>query len=102
MPGKLLYTADALSRAPTQPGKDSDLQQEVESFVREVVGTLPAFTQRLNTYRQAQAADPTCKKVIEYCRTGWPQKSFPEFVLGPYWRSRDALTLHDGLLLYNQ
>ena len=35
VPGKLLYTADALSRAP-QPVQDSELQEEAESFAEAI------------------------------------------------------------------
>lgn len=101
VPGKLLYTADTLSRAPTQQ-EDSDLQLEAESFMKEVICTLPATEQRRDIYIQEQAADSVCAEVMKYCQEGWPQKSPPNPVLGPYWRARSSLSLQNGLLLYNQ
>ena len=41
VPGKLLYTADALSQAP-QPVQDPELQEEAESFAEAKDSALPA------------------------------------------------------------
>ena len=50
VPGKLLYTADALSRAPA-PGKGSlQFEPEVEAFVEAIVTNLPATRPRLDAY----------------------------------------------------
>ena len=42
--GKLLYTADALSRAPLREDnpENSDKQAEVESFIATIIASLPA------------------------------------------------------------
>ena len=51
VPGKHLYTAETLSRAPVAGDKDDTLQKEVEVFVNAVVErSLPATEQHLNTY----------------------------------------------------
>lgn len=47
VPGKLLYTADSLSRSPLEEDADryrpqNDLHNEVEAFVNAVLVTLPA------------------------------------------------------------
>ena len=73
-PGKLLYIADTLSHAP-QPTEDHDLLDEAESFVEAIVSTLLATTQQLDAYWKAQADDPVCRKVMDYCHTQWAQKS---------------------------
>ena len=59
-PGKLLYTADTLSRAP-QPTEDHDPLDEAKSFVEAIVSTLPATTQQLDAYRKAQADDSVAR-----------------------------------------
>ena len=61
---------------------------------------LPASEQRLEEYRKAQAADPTCSEVINYCHHGWPNGSSINANIKPYWNARGELTLHDSLLLY--
>lgn len=60
VPGKEMYTADTLSRAPepAQSDKDTHLEKEVEAFVVNVVESIPASQQGRNKYRQAQLDDP--------------------------------------------
>ena len=102
VPGKLLYVADALSRAPTQGESEEELQEEVEAYVDHVtMSSIPATAARLQAYRQAQMEDAECSKVREYCQTNWPAKHSIESLLKPYWKVRGSLTLCDDLLLYN-
>ena len=103
LPGKLLYTADALSRAPCSSGdkKSQELEEEVERFIAGVTSALPATEQRLKEYCQAQERDPVCSRAAEYCQLGWPAKQTIEQELIPYWKVRSALSMHDHLLLYN-
>ena len=88
VPGKLLYTADALSRAPSPSSvNDVRLQEEAEALMELSVATLPAGEERRNEYREAQSKDSTCAKVIELCRQGWSdekQNHHPD--VRPYWR----------------
>ena len=70
VPGKLLYAADALSRAPMQGKGEEELQEEVEAYVNHVtMSSIPATTRRLEDYRQAQMEDAECSQVR---RTGQP------------------------------
>ena len=103
VPGKLLYTADALSRAPTETtGDKTDLTEVVETFIGSVTSNLPASKRRLETYRHAQADDPACAKVMEYCQSQWPKTQSaltPDLI--HYWGARNSLTVANNLLLYN-
>ena len=103
VPGKLLYTADALSRSPCAGTARSseELAEEVETYIAGVTSTLPATKQRLNQYCDTQQRDLACSRIMEYCKTGWPRKQVMEAELVPYWKVRSSLTVHDGLLLYN-
>ena len=74
VPGKYLYSADALSRAPQASVGTLDLQQEAEIYVQSVTANLPASTSRLDEYRDAQLSDRVCSKVRGYCTSGWPPK----------------------------
>ena len=59
VPGKILYAADALSRAPMPETEEDPL--EVEAFVEGITKfTLPASKERLDDYRHAQKEDPVC------------------------------------------
>ena len=103
VPGKLLYTADTLSRAPLR-GNNSDSQalekhSDAELFIATVISHLPASQPLLQVYQKAQATDPVCSRVIAHCKLEWP-KSCNNPELMPYWSIRGNLTLHNELLLY--
>ncbi len=72
VPGKQQLTADALSRAPVgKPGKeDQELVQEVESYVSNMLGTLPATPSCLQQIREAQKGDEECLLIRKYCMQG--------------------------------
>ena len=107
VPGKLLFTADTLSRAPivaTSTSSECDsleLQSEVENFAEGVIGTLPATEKRLDEYRQAQLQDPICSQVLQYCQSNWPEKHNITGNIRPYWKVRASLSICNKLLLYN-
>jgi hypothetical protein len=97
VPGKFLYAADALSRAPThhmQHSREEELQEEVEAYVNSItLPSIPATSQRLLVYKQAQAEDSGSSRVIEYfCKTQWPEKTSIESSLKPYWRVRGSFS----------
>ena len=104
VPGKLLYTADTLSRAPSSTTEnDARLQEEAEALMEMRVTSLPASTERLEEYRRSQAEDPVCSSVIAYCKTGWPEKNGVEICILTYWKVRGELTIDkDNLLLYGK
>ena len=101
VPGKLLYTTDALSIDPIQAQEQINLQDEVETFVNALTESLPASKQRLDEYRQAQEQDETCSQVKVYCTTGWLGKQLVLLRFTPFWKVKDNLTICDYLLLYN-
>ena len=103
VPGKTLYTADTLSRAPLKEIPDansSTSSQEIEQFVQAITAALPASPDRLDSYRKAQAEDSICSRLIEYCASGWPNRSKLSRQLKDFWRYRGELTLSGTLLLY--
>ena len=69
VPGKLLYTADNLSRSPsTSEPNDVRLQEEAEVVMETCIAYLPASAGRLEEYRKAQAKDYICSSAISYCQ----------------------------------
>lgn len=100
VPGKLMYTADTLSRAPTSvPDKDCEvLQDDAELFAAQVIAHLPASKARMDVYRLSQTSDPVTSTVIKYCHFGWPEKHSLQSELRIYWSLRRELTVIDGLL----
>ena len=75
VPGKLLYTADTLSRAPqTDVVKALELQEEMEASIETISDNLPDNKRRLETYQKAQSLDGVHVRVKEFCNSGWPEK----------------------------
>ena len=103
VPGKLLYTADTLSRVPVCSVEREELsfQEEVELSATETVANLPASTKKIDFYKQKQQEDPTCREIATYCQQKWPSKNEITSHMKPYWAVRNALTVNQGLLLYN-
>ena len=88
-PGKSLYLADTLLRAPVPLDASGHVVVEVEKFVDAVVQSLPANEDCLETYRRAQMEDPECAQVVEYCHTEWPTKHKIKRALKPFWSTFD-------------
>ena len=102
VPGKSLYTADTLSRAPLHEAEEatSCSSTEMEQFVQVITAGLPASTDRLEAFSKAQANDSICSKLIEFCTFGWPPRNQLSRDLKEYWRFQGNLTLSNALLLY--
>ena len=69
VPGKYLYTADTLSRAPLSTDSNDEIhrqQEEVEHFIQSVILHLPASKEHLETFKKHQAEDTICSKLITY------------------------------------
>ena len=104
IPGKLLYAADALSRAPTSPAtprEDDCLQDDAEILAATAISSLPAGKQRLAVHVSGQKSDPTLSRVRWYCQNGWPGKHDIEPMVKPYWKSRCSLTMCNDQLLFD-
>ena len=63
VPGKLLYTADALSWAPDPSETSPQEYQDTEFLVNALVAYLPAQADRLEQYRKAQRSDSMCSQI---------------------------------------
>ena len=101
VPGKELYTADTLSRAPVaEVSAIDDLTEEIDIFVNVVTQGLPATDTRLEEIKCHQLEDETCQEVSKYVRHGWPEKDNLKGVVRPYWPYRAQLTIVNSLLMY--
>ena len=61
---------------------------------------LPANSDRLEEFCEAQQSDPLFVKIIQFCQSQWPGQSRIEDNLVPYWRARSKLSVVDGLLMF--
>ena len=103
VPGKLLYTTDTLSRSPVSSAdiRELALQDEAELFATVAISNLPASSQRVNVYKSEQRKDSTCITIANYYQKGWSSKHEVTAELKPYWVVRNALTVKQGLIMYN-
>nr|XP_050038393.1 uncharacterized protein LOC126535627 [Dermacentor andersoni] len=97
VPGKLLATADTLSRITYKPPTPLDT---IELFAAQVVGcTSEVLPPSPKDVRQAQQYDGECKAIASYCQHGWPQKTKIPLHLSKYASVADELSVCDGVLL---
>ena len=102
VPGKFLYKADALSRAPIPDTDDPELEEEMQAFVDGITqSSFLASKGGLEEYQEAQDKDPLISQVHQYCMSEWPDKKFVSHVLIPYYQLRSNLTVCNVLLLYS-
>lgn len=97
VPGKLLATADALSRIPPKVSAPLDT---VELFATEVVSnassTLPLNPDDI---KRAQSTDGECTYLISLAQRDWPHKKKLPLHLTKYAAVANEITVCDGLLL---
>ena len=101
LPGKELYTADMLSRAPVDKpsSHDDSLEVQVCAYVDFVVETFPASNQQIERIKEQQKADQTCQQVRQYCLSGWPSKRELPPNVKPYLSVSNELAIQNDLLL---
>ena len=66
IPGKSLYIADTLSRAPLSTSNADEMTKDTDVFVQDVISGIPA-SKDLEDYRKAQSQDTVCSPLIEFC-----------------------------------
>ena len=100
-PGKELFIADTLSRAPSPTLFKDDVTQGCEEQVHAVLDfIIPKISVR-EKFAAATNADPTLLLVKELLARGWPEhKSRCPVAAKQFWNVRHFLSTVDGLLLY--
>ena len=100
MPGKMLTTADTLSRSPSKHSSNTNnLQQESDAYVKLVMQSLPATEKRMKQIKESQQRDETCQLVSTYCLTSWPDKKSAPFTVLPYLPLAAEFSIADGILM---
>ena len=101
LPGKLLVTADTLSRA-TDPNRSSDQfskSLDVELYVSSIVSTMPFTDSRLSEVRDQTKTDPVLCTLKQVILDGWPNSKAqcdPDIV--PFWNVRDELSVASDII----
>lgn len=102
VPGKLLATADTLSRAPCDAAPPK-LVSAVELVIWDVYkGFSEPVASRLEEIRQAQLHNEECQAVIGFIENGWPDKSKVPVHVMPFWKERARLSIFNGVILLDR
>ena len=101
VPGKDLIIADTLSRAPITAACESDqlLQKEAECFVDVVVESFPVMERQLQRIKLHQEEDETCRLIVSYCQSEWPEKHKLPAAVHPYYSVASEISVQQGLLM---
>ena len=105
-PGKEMYIADTLSRAPlssTSGGITAEESAEMEVRVHTLVASLPISDNKKTQLQEATAQDTACQVMMKYCRDGWPaSKRKAHQSVSSYWKVHDEIHEADGLLFVGE
>ena len=101
IPGKFLYTADALSRAPHTTSDPIDIKEayKTESFICSIQSSLPAQSLMLEIYKCSQQLDTVCAQLISYYKSGWLDRKELDSRVLRFWPERSNLSLANDLVL---
>lgn len=99
VPGRELTVADALSRSPLPQTESTDLEAEIQGYLRLVASSVPVTSPSLQLIAQEQEQDPVCQALINICTKGWPSRRDVGFDLKPYWNERQSIALVEDLLM---
>ena len=99
-PGKNLYIADTLSRAPEVSNETTaNKKDELEVLTLE---NLPVSEVKLEQFKDATRKDLTLQKLKTTVISGWSErKSHVDPELRAYWNIKEAISVCDDLLLRN-
>ena len=95
--GKLLCTADALSRLPADKAVEYTPIPGDWNLVANFLENTPTNCAEI---RENTQNDEVLKKVFQFCLEGWPSSLAGDPDLGPYARRRDELSVQDGIILW--
>ncbi|KAJ8399632.1 hypothetical protein AAFF_G00410440 [Aldrovandia affinis] len=90
VPGKSLWTADTLSRAPMENNAvdtDTELMESTNIYVDSIMENLPASVSYLDNLREHLKTDNVCSAVMQMCQDGWPEYNAYEGTLKLYFKT---------------
>jgi hypothetical protein len=100
LPGKQLYIADTLSRAPL--GDVIEENEEMKCIVHTLTKYLPMSDARKSEFVMETKNDQVLSKIAKYCGEGWPShKNSVEDNCKVYWPLQADVHVTEGLVFYN-
>jgi hypothetical protein len=100
-PGKELFIADTLSRAPSPRVYEDNATANCEEQVHHVINGLILLESTRQQFAKATAADPTLCLLWSVMEASWPERrSQCVFAVKPFWSVRCDLAVVDGVVLF--
>ena len=97
-PGKNLYIADTLSRAPE--GQNETAANSKDEFEVLIIENMPVSEEKLEQFKQETRKDPTLQKLKNTILNGWPEsKSQSDPELHGYWNFKEEITVCGDLFV---
>ncbi|XP_052746992.1 uncharacterized protein K02A2.6-like [Bicyclus anynana] len=103
VPGKYMYIADTLSRAPLPDSYESELDKKLMYEVSFLIDNVQMSANKLNLVRSETSKDKDLNQLCEYIIKGWPKRKCDiSDILKPYWSLQDELIVVDGIIFKNK
>uniref|UniRef100_A0A0A9W9U6 RNA-directed DNA polymerase n=3 Tax=Lygus hesperus TaxID=30085 RepID=A0A0A9W9U6_LYGHE len=100
-PGKMMISADCLSRDPLQETGSDELPEDIEAYVQVVVEGAPISDLRVKKIMNAQEEDIYTQIVKDRVINGW-ELPINDPKLRQYYHVRDEMSVWNGILLRGQ
>jgi len=100
-PGRFMYTADTLSRAPSTntTSQFSTTENEVEAYVLGIVSCIQVADNKQVEIREETSNDRVMKLLVQTIMSGWAEdRSNCHKDLLPFWNFRDELSVINGMI----
>lgn len=102
VPGRLMFIADTLSRAPTELGRDSDIHKQIQVHVNTLYENLNFSNDKLSVIKDKTDNDVALNAVKNYYECGWPDnKSLVKSEAKPFWSIKNEIHVIKGILFRN-
>ncbi|XP_061710675.1 uncharacterized protein K02A2.6-like [Cydia pomonella] len=98
-PGKYMFVADTLSRAPLPDNISDKVSEEINDQSCFLLENVRFSDGKLRTIRQVTTDDDECQLIIKYIQSGWPHSKYEvnEKVRG-HWSLRNSFEYVDGII----
>lgn len=100
-PGKYMYIADTLSRAPLSQ-TDRLLDEEISIHVNLITSSLAVSPKTMEDIYKESLLDETLVTLKKYSREGWPKsKNLVKNIAKPYWNIRGEISVLNDIVYRN-
>lgn len=101
-PGKLMFIADTLSRAPTDTGSDKEVNDDVTVHVNALYENMNVSQDKLQRIKDETTKDNSLVHVSNYYYQGWPEhKRKLQDTAKLYWTIKNDIHVINGIVFRN-